>query len=263
MTHDAYLFRMASAADLAPVAQLLAANGLPGEDIGAHLDHVLLAWRGETLAGMAGVEAYGGAGLLRSVCVSPEFRNQGLAATLCRQIEAYARNAGMQRLFLLTTTAAGYFERLGYTACARDAAPEAVRQSAQFRALCPATATCMVKTLAGGALYLPSHLLPLRPDVPGARLWAVALERAMLTYFEVEPHARFERHAHEGEQITTVVEGELFFELDDAVVRVGPGAAIAIPPGVAHAVYTESVGAKAFDAWSPPPPRYAGQVADA
>ncbi len=183
MTHDTYRFRLASAADLAPVAQLLAANGLPGEDIGAHLDHVLLAWRDQTLAGIAGVEAHGGAGLLRSVCVSPEFRNQGLAATLCRQIEAYARNAGMQRLFLLTTTAAGYFERLGYTACARDTAPEAVRQSAQFQALCPATATCMVKALAGGALYLPSHLLPLRPDVPGARLWAVALERAMLTYF--------------------------------------------------------------------------------
>jgi hypothetical protein len=29
--------------------------------------------------------------------------------------------------------------------------------------------------------------LPLRPDVPGARMWAVGMEKAMLTYFELEP----------------------------------------------------------------------------
>jgi hypothetical protein len=114
----------------------------------------------------------------------------------------------------------------------------------------------MARDLDEGALYLPKELLPLRDDVPGAKMWAVGLSSAMLTYFEVEPKTRFEIHSHEGEQITTVVDGELFFEIGSEVVRVGPGEAMAIPPKVPHAVYTAATGAKAFDAWSPPPPRY-------
>jgi hypothetical protein len=56
-----------------------------------------------------------------------------------------------------------------------------------------------------------------------ASYWAVALDRAMLTYFEVGPHARFERHAHDSEQITFVLEGQLVFAFDDRRVTVGPG----------------------------------------
>jgi amino-acid N-acetyltransferase len=253
-------FRMATAADLSAVGVLLDANGLPGADVAEHIDHFLLAWHGPALVGVTGVEPHGETGLLRSVCVASEYRRRGLGRLLCRQIEAYARNLGTRRLFLLTTTSSGYFANLGYHVHARDTAPEALRRSTQFQSLCPASAICMAKSLGEGALFLPPHLLPLRADVPGARMWAVALRQAMLTYFEVEPHARFDRHAHTGEQITTVVEGELFFELDDEVVCVTAGASIAIPPGVPHAVYTRSVGARAFDAWSPPPPRYAGDT---
>ncbi len=78
-----------------------------------------------------------------------------------------------------------------------------------------------------------------KPDSPGAGS-------------EVEPEARFETHLHEGEQITTVVEGELFFEVGREIVRVGVGEAIAIPPHVSHAVFAGPSGARAFDAWSPP-----------
>ena len=106
-----------------------------------------------------------------------------------------------------------------------------------------------------GARYLPSRLLPLRPDIPGARMWAVGLVNVLMTYFEVDAGVRFERHhQHDGEQITTVVDGELYFELAGTVVRVGPGDAIAIPPGVAHAVFTRDRPAKAFDSWSAPFP---------
>ena len=37
-------------------------------------------------------------------------------------------------------------------------------------------------------------------------------------------------------------------------VRVGPGDAIAIPVGVAHAVFTREQSARAFDSWSAPFP---------
>jgi quercetin dioxygenase-like cupin family protein len=95
--------------------------------------------------------------------------------------------------------------------------------------------------------------LALREDSAsaGARFWAVALERAMLTYFEVAPGTRFDRHQHEAEQITLVLTGELFFEFDDALVRVGPGEVVAIRSEVPHAVFTRSLAVRAVDAWSP------------
>jgi quercetin dioxygenase-like cupin family protein len=82
-------------------------------------------------------------------------------------------------------------------------------------------------------------------------MWGVALEKTMLTYFEVEPHSRFERHSHESEQITMVLKGELFFEMDERVVRVNQGEVIAIPSNVPHAVFTKERSVEAVDAWSP------------
>ncbi len=103
------------------------------------------------------------------------------------------------------------------------------------------------------ARHFPREALPLRPDVPGAAYFAVALDRVMLTWFEVEPGTRFERHAHEADQITMVLEGELVFELDSGrEERVGPGGVMALPGGVPHAVRAGAGKVKAVDAWSPP-----------
>ena len=73
--------------------------------------------------------------------------------------------------------------------------------------------------MAARARHYPAGELTLRTDVPGARMWAVGLENAELTYFEVEPHSRFDEHSHESEQITLVLEGELCFEVDGRVER--------------------------------------------
>jgi quercetin dioxygenase-like cupin family protein len=105
--------------------------------------------------------------------------------------------------------------------------------------------------------YYPRDTLALQPDVPGARFWAVGLEHTLLTYFEVDPHTHFPRHAHASEQITHVLEGELVFVLDDQEAVVRAGEAIAIPADLPHAVHTRERGARAVDAWSPLPPAYA------
>lgn len=99
--------------------------------------------------------------------------------------------------------------------------------------------------------YYPRETLHLQPDVDGATMWAVALEKTMLTYFEVEPHCRFERYEHVSEQITMVLEGALYFEVDTGVICVGPGEVIAIPSMAPHAVFTRDEPVKAVDAWSP------------
>lgn len=99
--------------------------------------------------------------------------------------------------------------------------------------------------------YSKSDLL-LKPDIPGTKFWAVALEKAMITYFEIEPNCVFDMHSHESEQITMVISGELFFEtVTGETLCVKEGEVIAIPSNIKHSVYTEGKSVKAIDAWSP------------
>jgi quercetin dioxygenase-like cupin family protein len=93
--------------------------------------------------------------------------------------------------------------------------------------------------------------LALRTVLPGAMMWAVGLDRAMLTYFELEPDTVFPEHCHEAEQITLVLEGELTFVYDGNEVALGPGDVVAIPSNAVHSAYTGKGRCRAVDAWSP------------
>lgn len=93
--------------------------------------------------------------------------------------------------------------------------------------------------------------LQLKPSVSGAKMWAVGLEKAMLTYFEMEPNTVFPEHHHEAEQITLVIEGELTFKYEDQQVTLKPGDVISIPSNVVHSALTGQKPCKAVDAWSP------------
>jgi mannose-6-phosphate isomerase-like protein (cupin superfamily) len=104
--------------------------------------------------------------------------------------------------------------------------------------------------------YFPRDSLRLRSDETGARFWSVSLSCAQLTYFEVGPNCRFDGHSHPSEQITLVLEGELFFETAAGITRIGLGEVMAIPANVHHAVYTKAMATKAVDAWSPVNKKY-------
>ena len=93
--------------------------------------------------------------------------------------------------------------------------------------------------------------LRLRNDETGAHFWSVSLKHTQLTYFEVGPNCRFDSHSHPSEQITLVLEGELYFESASGVAQVGAGEVIAIPAKARHAVFTKNQAAIAVDAWSP------------
>lgn len=97
----------------------------------------------------------------------------------------------------------------------------------------------------------PKHELPLRPNVPGAKMWAVGLEKVMLTYFEIEPNTKFPEHSHEAEQITMVLEGELTFAYEEKEITLKSGDVISIPSNTLHSAFTGSTPCKAVDAWSP------------
>ncbi len=245
-------FRPARSADEGHILALVASAGLPCSDISLERQDFVVAVRGGRLVGCAGLEAFGDDGLFRSFAVDPSLRGAGLGTALCGRVLARASMRGLRDAYLLTTTAEGFFLRHGFERFERAAVPAALAGSPEFRALCPATAVCMHRKVAGEAIHFPGDTLPLRPDAPGASMWAVALEKTMLTYFEVEPRSRFERHTHASEQITLVLEGELFFEVAGGrKVRVEAGEVIAIPANAPHAAWTEERPARAVDAWSP------------
>ena len=87
-------------------------------------------------------------------------------------------------------------------------------------------------------------------------MWGVALEKSMFTYFEVQPNSHFETHIHESEQITMVLEGEMFFEVDGKIIGVKKGEVIAIPSVVPHAVFTREAFVKVVDGCSPVVEKY-------
>jgi amino-acid N-acetyltransferase len=81
------------------------------------------------------------------VAVEPSVRGRGFGTTLCDRLERNARSADVETLYLLTTTAADFFAELGYVESERENAPISIRDTTEFAELCPATATCMEKSL--------------------------------------------------------------------------------------------------------------------
>ena len=140
----------ADTGDMDEIRRLLERNGLPTADLDRSQPFFLVAREGETLLGAAGLEVYGATGLLRSIVVADSQRGKGLGRGLVDSIEKAARKKGLQELVLLTETARDFFATLGYADIARDRAPAAVRESAEFRSLCPQSASCMSKRLYGG-----------------------------------------------------------------------------------------------------------------
>lgn len=141
--------RPAVASDLAPVAALLDRCALPRADIERDFPggFVVAAFAGQVV-GVAGVEIHGRSGLLRSVAIAESHRGRGLARTLTHDRLAWARSRELVDVWLLTTTAAALFARLGFTETARASAPRELSESAEFARTCPASATCMRIALA-------------------------------------------------------------------------------------------------------------------
>ena len=116
---------------------LLHAAGLPVEDFSESIfGDFLVASSGPVVAG-----------LLRSLAVDPGVRDAGIGRRLVSELEARASRRGIEELWLLTIDADRYFSKLGYRVQERHAAPEVIRQTAEFSRLCPDDALLMKKKL--------------------------------------------------------------------------------------------------------------------
>ena len=140
--------RAAAPDDHARIVALLMQAGLPAADITQDglRDFIVALDAGEVI-GAVGLERYGDHGLLRSLVAAPDWRGHGLGTALVDAVEARARSLGVGSLSLLTETAAPFFAARGYAAITRTHAPAPVQASTEFSTLCPASSTCMHKTI--------------------------------------------------------------------------------------------------------------------
>jgi quercetin dioxygenase-like cupin family protein len=84
-----------------------------------------------------------------------------------------------------------------------------------------------------------------------SEFWSMEGKNLQFTWFDVPANTNFPNHKHESEQITYVLEGELFFQSEDAVYKLSKGDCILVPGNIEHEVWTEKSSARAIDAWSP------------
>ena len=130
------------------VRALLAAAALPDGGVTENFPGgYVVADSGGELVGAAGLEVYGSAGVLRSVVVAPTQRGSGLGLALSADRIVAARAQCLDAVYLLTTTAADFYLRLGFRPCPRSEVPAAVASSVEFASICPSTAACLSLSL--------------------------------------------------------------------------------------------------------------------
>lgn len=141
----------ASAVDLIAIRALLERSGLPTSDLESARPEFAVIRENDQVIAAGALQSFGSSALLRSVVVAPDRRRSGLGQAIVSELERMARAAQISRLVLLTQTAAEFFGHRGYRVIDRSTAPEDMRESEEFRSLCPSSATCMVKSLQGSS----------------------------------------------------------------------------------------------------------------
>lgn len=133
---------------LPAIEALLLESGLPADDLRAQ-DLSLFRVEGtdDRVSAVGGLERCGSEALIRSIATTVPMRGRGIAGQIVEELETVAADEGFRTLYLLTTSAKRYFDSRGYARVDRHDVPQSVRESRQFSALCPDTATVMCKRI--------------------------------------------------------------------------------------------------------------------
>src|SRR5512136_707965 len=106
--------------DLQGALDLLGRSELADRDVARGWGHYFVVREDDgRVVAVAGLEVHGEDGLLRSVAVDPDYRGQGLAASLVEAAMERAKQVRVRAVYLLTTTARDYFARHGFADCPR------------------------------------------------------------------------------------------------------------------------------------------------
>jgi N-acetylglutamate synthase-like GNAT family acetyltransferase len=111
----------------------------PGLKSALHSEHLKLSrmkaerqtyWRlgpASQPAGFIGVEQYGAVAVLRSILVTPDYKDQGYGAGLISLAAGKLRHAGVREIWAVTESAKSFFEHLGWKVRDDGDVPEPVR----------------------------------------------------------------------------------------------------------------------------------------
>lgn len=136
--------KLATEEDLPAINTLLASEGLPTSDIVLDIVHIYMFHDQDDLVGLTGLETFKKYALLRSVAVTKDFKNKGLGREIVHKTILKAKKMGMEHLYLLTTSAEGFFAQFGFRKIDRELAPSHIKSTREFRELCDKTAAFMM-----------------------------------------------------------------------------------------------------------------------
>ena len=134
--------------ELHDLSKLLREADLPADDLDK-LDEVYVARVDEGIVGYFALELYDTDALLRSVVITKGSRGHGFGNSMVPFMLKVAQNKEVQTIYLLTTTAEAFFEKVGFKAIDRKEAPESISSTREFSQLCPDTAVLMKFELDG------------------------------------------------------------------------------------------------------------------
>lgn len=143
MKGDSDMIRTAKPTDTTAIRDLLGSAGLPFDDMDPAWTDFFVMPSGVSIIGCVGLEIHGTSALLRSLAVSRAGRRQGAGRQLIEHVIRHAGLKGVADMYLLTTDAAGYFDRFGFVRIARSHVPEAIKETSQFKSQTCSSATVM------------------------------------------------------------------------------------------------------------------------
>lgn len=129
------------------IISLLNLFDLPVSDLETAPVHFFGIKEKNNLIVIGALEIYSKNAVLRSVAVHPDFQNSGYGKEMIHFLENKALEFGVKKLFLLTTTADGFFTKLNYQSTHREFCPDDIKSSTQFAQICPSTASTFFKNL--------------------------------------------------------------------------------------------------------------------
>jgi amino-acid N-acetyltransferase len=138
--------QVANTTDRLAIIDLLNLLQLPTVDLPLVLDDFVVARQQETVIGSCGLEIYGSLALLRSLAVAPSNQGQGLGDALLQATLDLAKTRGIKSVYLITNTAAGFFEKRGFSPVERSRVPADIQKTAQFSSVCPSSAAILFRS---------------------------------------------------------------------------------------------------------------------
>lgn len=141
-------FRLATAADAVRVAELLGAQGAQAVGVGPGISAFVIADSPAGPIATIALEILGGDALIRSVCVHPSWRAQGVGTALVEHVLTEAAMEAVDSVYVLSSAADRFFARFGFVRIAWSEMPFTITRALSQRGAAVPGATAMQLLLA-------------------------------------------------------------------------------------------------------------------